>query len=154
MAYKIFICNIPYSMNSLNITGLFTLYGNVIYATAIKDRDTGVPKGYGFVEMETEKGMLDAIKSLNGRIISNRKIKVSIAIDRSNSKTVNQGHIIGEGTCVMCNKHKLLSGYTPEKGICNSCATILGKTHYYHEKAKHFASTHTDDFVIECDVPQ
>ncbi|TMI79155.1 MAG: RNA-binding protein, partial [Bacteroidetes bacterium] len=63
--------------------------GKVISAKVITDRDTGRSRGFGFVEMESEKEGGDAMKNLNMKEVNGRQLNVSVArekSDRGNSK--------------------------------------------------------------------
>ena len=56
MAKKLYVGNMPYSTTSEQLRELFAQAGEVAEITIITDRDTGRPKGFGFVEMATEEG--------------------------------------------------------------------------------------------------
>jgi len=83
MSNKIYVCNIPYSVTTADLIGLFSTYGKVVQAACILDRETGSPKGYGFVEMEDGESTAYAIEKMNGVIIAGRAIKVSVAFDKA-----------------------------------------------------------------------
>jgi len=127
-----------------------SLYGKVNFAIAIKDRGTGVPKGYGFVDMETEEGMVGALEALDGREINGRKIRVSIARERSDIESRPKAKITVTGTCVLCGKNRILAGFSEEQGICAACARITSNVHYYYGKARGYAEIPEDVPIIEC----
>jgi RNA recognition motif-containing protein len=56
----------------------FATYGPVEVTTTIKDRDTGAPRGFDFVEMTADKDAQDAVLGLNGSLIAGRAIVVSV----------------------------------------------------------------------------
>ena len=116
MGYKIFVCNLPYSITSVNLIGIFSVYGKVNCATVVRDKKTDVPRG--FVEMETEEDQKTAIEKLNGRLISGRRIKVTEAWENTENRRRPKGHIIGEGLCILCGKFGILAGYDENNGIC------------------------------------
>ena len=62
---KIYVGNLPFSATESEINGLFSKHGTVHSVALIDDRDTGRPRGFGFVEMDDE-GAQAAIQALNG----------------------------------------------------------------------------------------
>ena len=59
---KIFVGNLPFSVDEAKLRELFAPYGEVDSANVITDRETGRPRGFGFVEMADE----DARKAIQG----------------------------------------------------------------------------------------
>ena len=51
MGKRLYVGNLPYSVNEQDLTEKFGAFGTVETATLITDRDTGRSKGFGFVEM-------------------------------------------------------------------------------------------------------
>lgn len=147
MGFKIYVCNLPYSTTSVHLIGIFSPFGKVNYATAVRDKITCVPRGFGFVEMETEEGRKEAIEKLNGRVISGRKLKVTEAWENTEDRRRPKGHIIGEGICALCGKLEMLAGYEQGNGICAACAKIFRNTHFFYEKALPFTE---EAAIIEC----
>jgi RNA recognition motif-containing protein len=76
---NIYIGNLPFSVNSDELNSLFSEFGDVQEAKVITDRHTNQHKGFGFVEMPNNSEADQAIKSLNGRLINGRNIKVNPA---------------------------------------------------------------------------
>ena len=58
---KLFVAKLPQNVTSERLKAMFESYGSVIDAKVITDRDTGMSKCYGFVEMATEEAARDAI---------------------------------------------------------------------------------------------
>ncbi len=79
---RIYVGNIPYSMNEEQLRQTFEDYGQVESATIITDRDTGQSKGFGFVEMPVESEAQAAIAELNGKQIGGRSLTVNEARPR------------------------------------------------------------------------
>ena len=52
---KLYVGNLPWSVNDDSLKELFSVHGTVESATVITDRETGRSRGFGFVEMETEE---------------------------------------------------------------------------------------------------
>jgi RNA recognition motif-containing protein len=75
----IYIGNIPYSTKEQNLIDIFQEFGPVESAKVIIDKKTKRSKGYGFVEMQSEKDEDAAVEALNGQEIGDRKVKVSKA---------------------------------------------------------------------------
>ncbi len=65
MAKKIFIGGLSYHVTEDQVRDLFSDYGPVIGVDLITDRETGRPRGFGFVEMKTDEGTDAAIDGLN-----------------------------------------------------------------------------------------
>ena len=80
MAQKLYVGNFPYSMTEDTLRDLFSEYGEVTSVAVIMDRDTGRPRGFGFVEMENADA---AIEALNGRELEGRALNVNVARERS-----------------------------------------------------------------------
>jgi cold-inducible RNA-binding protein len=82
MAKKLYVGNLAYSTTQDQVRELFEQAGEVAEVTLITDRDTGRPKGFGFVEMATEEGAQEAIRRFNGTSLDNRSLTVSEARPR------------------------------------------------------------------------
>jgi RNA recognition motif-containing protein len=63
MSQKIYVGNMPFSMTEDSLRTLFSDHGDVDSVAVITDRDTGRPRGFGFVEMAT--GAQEAIRALD-----------------------------------------------------------------------------------------
>ena len=82
MATKLYVGNMSYDTTEEQIRTLFTQAGEISEIAFIMDRDTGRPKGFGFVTMKTEEGAQDAIKRFNGQTVDNRALTVNEARPR------------------------------------------------------------------------
>jgi RNA recognition motif-containing protein len=80
MSKKIYVGNLPFSSTEDEIRELFSQYGTVTSVSLITDRDTGSPRGFGFVEME--EGADEAISSLDNHELGGRNLKVNEARPR------------------------------------------------------------------------
>lgn len=78
---KIYVGNMPFSMSESDLKNLFETYGEVSSADIITDRDTGRPRGFGFVEM-ADDGARKAIEELHEKEIDGRALKVNEARPR------------------------------------------------------------------------
>ncbi|HYM12270.1 MAG TPA: RNA-binding protein [Bryobacterales bacterium] len=75
---RIFVGNLPFSATDADLSALFEPFGEVQSIQIMTDRDTGKPRGFGFVEMSSEDGQ-KAITSLNGKEFQGRSINVNEA---------------------------------------------------------------------------
>lgn len=82
MPKSIYVGNLPWSATEDEIRSAFEAYGPVSSVNLIEDRETGRPRGFGFVEMEDE-GALAAIEALDGTDFGGRNIKVNEAKPRT-----------------------------------------------------------------------
>ena len=73
---NIYIGNLSFSTTEDNLKSLFTEFGDVDSVKIIKDRFSGRPKGFGFIEMPSNSEADQAIKALNGNRIDGNNIKV------------------------------------------------------------------------------
>ena len=76
---KLYVGNLPMEMSETELKDLFSEAGNVASAKIITDRQTGQPRGFGFVEMETKLEGQKAISMLNGRQVEGRVLAVNEA---------------------------------------------------------------------------
>lgn len=81
MAKNIYVGNLPWSSTEEDVRAAFENYGEVISVKLINDRETGRPRGFGFVEME-DNGALEAIEALDGSDFGGRNLKVNEARPR------------------------------------------------------------------------
>lgn len=79
MGNKLYVGNLPYSINSDTLRDLFASAGNVTSANVIMDRDSGRSKGFGFVEMSSSQEAEACIQKFNGTEQDGRAISVSEA---------------------------------------------------------------------------
>lgn len=79
MANKLFVGGFPYEITPEALTQFFTSCGKVLSVRLIMDRETGRPKGFGFVEMSSDVEAQAAVAKLNGVELGGRKIFVTAA---------------------------------------------------------------------------
>ena len=58
MQNKIYVGNFPYTVDEAQLRGIFSGYGDIEECTLIMDRDTGRPKGFGFITFAKQEGYL------------------------------------------------------------------------------------------------
>jgi len=78
---KIYVGNLPFTADEESVRALFAQHGNVVSVSLPVDRDTGRPRGFGFVEMAQEDSGR-AIEALNGYSMGGRPLRVNEAQDR------------------------------------------------------------------------
>jgi RNA recognition motif-containing protein len=78
---KIYVGNLPYTATEDELRGLFAEHGNIESVNLITDRETGRPRGFGFVEMSAA-GADAAIKALDGKEMGGRNLRVNEARPR------------------------------------------------------------------------
>jgi RNA recognition motif-containing protein len=78
---KIYVGNLPFSATEDSVRALFAQHGTVESVALINDRETGRPRGFGFVEMPRADAQR-AIQSLNGQDMGGRPLKVNEAQDK------------------------------------------------------------------------
>lgn len=83
MSTNIYVGNLAFSTNNADLEALFAEHGEVTRAQVVTDRDTGRSRGFGFVEMASADEATNAIRSLNGRNVDGRDLKVNQAKERS-----------------------------------------------------------------------
>jgi RNA recognition motif-containing protein len=76
---KIYVGNLPFSMDNNALMELFQQHGEVEEATVVTDRDTGRSRGFGFVTMPDGGEANKAIEAINGQEVDGRDLKVNEA---------------------------------------------------------------------------
>jgi RNA recognition motif-containing protein len=76
---NIYIGNLSFNTTEATLKSLFAEYGDVESVKVIKDRFSGRPKGFGFIEMPSNSEADQAIKALNGNLIDGSNVKVKPA---------------------------------------------------------------------------
>lgn len=79
MSNRIFVGNIPYDATEQELREFFQRAGNITQVVIPKDRETGKPRGFAFVEFETAAQTADAVLKFNNALLRERKIIVSEA---------------------------------------------------------------------------
>jgi RNA recognition motif-containing protein len=81
---KLYVGNLPFTATDETVRELFSKHGTVEKVSLISDRDTGRPRGFGFVEMSNADASR-AMQALNGADMDGRALKVNEAQDRERS---------------------------------------------------------------------
>src|ERR1700681_4373591 len=93
---KIYVGNLPFSATDAEIRELFAAHGTVESVSIITDRDTGRPRGFGFVEMSRADASR-AIQNLNGKEVGGRPLRVNEAQERTGGGGGGGGNRSGGG---------------------------------------------------------
>jgi cold-inducible RNA-binding protein len=78
---KIYIGNLPFTASEAEVRALFAQHGTVESVSLPTDRETGRPRGFGFVEM-SQGDAARAIQNLNGFSMNGRALRVNEAQDK------------------------------------------------------------------------
>ena len=81
---KLFVGNLPFNVTEDALRTLFSTHGQVEKISLINDRDTGKPRGFGFIEMP-KADAARAMQALNGKDFGGRPLKVNEAEARERS---------------------------------------------------------------------
>ncbi|NLD73093.1 MAG: RNA-binding protein [Chloroflexi bacterium] len=82
MGKNLYVGNLSYDTTENRLREAFAAYGEVETVNVITDRETGRPRGFGFVEMATDEAAQAAVAGLNGTMVDGREIRVSEARPR------------------------------------------------------------------------
>ena len=84
MGSRLYVGNLPFSANEDQVRDLFGQNDRtVVEVRLITDRDTGRPRGFGFVEMGSDEDAQGAISELNGYSMDGRPLTVNEARERT-----------------------------------------------------------------------
>ena len=87
---KLYVGNLPFTATDEAVRALFSKHGSVEKLSLITDRETGRPRGFGFVEM-SDADASRAMQALNGADLDGRPLKVNEAQDRERSGGAHRG---------------------------------------------------------------
>ena len=82
MSNKLFVGNLSFNTTENAIQDAFAAHGSVLEAKLMMDRESGRPRGFGFVTMSTPEEAQAAIAALNGKDVDGRALTVNIAKPR------------------------------------------------------------------------
>ena len=86
METKLYVGNLSYDTTEEELRTLFAQAGTVTSVNLIKDRGTGRSKGFGFIEMDNQSELENAIQMFNGYSLGDRELTVNIARPREERK--------------------------------------------------------------------
>jgi RNA recognition motif-containing protein len=79
MAMRLYVGNLPYTVNSDSLKDLFSPFGEVTVSNVIMDKMSGRSKGFGFIEFVDDAFAKEAIAQMNGKEIDGRALRVNEA---------------------------------------------------------------------------
>lgn len=79
---KLYVGNLPFSTTDAELRSAFEAHGEVASATIVMDRETGRPRGFGFVEMPNDAEADAAVNAMNGQQLGGRALVVNEARPR------------------------------------------------------------------------
>ena len=133
MATKLFVGNLPHSTTDATLGEFVTNAGfQVASAVVIRDKMTGTPRGFGFVELGEGEDIQRAIAGLNGQSLEGRPLTVNEARpQRTDFSRAPAGVVVAGGTTSGAGEIIKLRSF-PQKGQAGSCKAInrgtLGRT--------------------------
>ena len=83
MAKKLYVGNLPFTATEDSVRELFAKHGTIVSVNIITDRDTGRPRGFGFVEMEDTAA---AKEQLDGYEMDGRALRVDNAQEKRDAR--------------------------------------------------------------------
>ena len=78
----IYVGNLPFNATEQEVRSIFERHGKVESVKLINDRETGKPRGFGFVDMPQNEAQ-SAIQALNGHQMNGRPLRVNEAQERA-----------------------------------------------------------------------
>ena len=79
---RLYVGNLSFNSSEGSVRDAFSAFGEVSSVHLVTDRDTGQPRGFGFVEMESASEAQNAIDGLNGTMLDGRSLNVNEARPR------------------------------------------------------------------------
>ncbi len=79
---KLYVGNLSFNTSESQLRELFAAHGEVASASLVMDRDTGRPRGFGFVEFNNDEHAKAAMNALNGKNVDGRDLTVNEAKPR------------------------------------------------------------------------
>jgi RNA recognition motif-containing protein len=82
MGNRLYVGNLSFNTSSDSVRHAFSQYGDVTDVHLVTDRQTGQPRGFGFVTMGTTQAAQAAITAMNGSSLDGRDLRVNEAEER------------------------------------------------------------------------
>ena len=82
MSNKLFVGNLSFNTTENDLNDAFAAHGTVTETNLMMDRETGRPRGFGFVTMSSAEEAQKAIEALNGKDVDGRALTVNVAKPR------------------------------------------------------------------------
>jgi RNA recognition motif-containing protein len=82
MSNKLFVGNLSFDTTENDLNDAFAAHGTVMETNLLMDRETGRPRGFGFITMNSPEEAQKAISALNGSQLGGRALTVNVAKPR------------------------------------------------------------------------
>jgi len=82
MSNKLFVGNLSFNTTENDLNDAFAAFGTVTETNLMMDRETGRPRGFGFITMSSADEAQKAIAAMNGKEIDGRALTVNVAKPR------------------------------------------------------------------------
>jgi RNA recognition motif-containing protein len=79
--YRIFIRNLVFDINEKMLQKLFSPFGKIQEINIVKNPENNKPLGFAFVQLDSSRGVNNAIQKLHGSVFKGRTIDVSKSVD-------------------------------------------------------------------------
>ena len=91
MSSKLYVGNLSYNTTENDLHDAFAAHGSVVEANLMVDRESGRPRGFGFVTMSTPEEAQKAIEALHGADLDGRPLTVNLARPREDRPRTGGG---------------------------------------------------------------
>ena len=95
---NLFVGNMSFNTTEVELRSFFEPYGEITRIQLITDRDTGRPRGFGFVELADDEEAAKAITELNGKELDGRALNVNEAKPKPERSGPRGGGGYGRGS--------------------------------------------------------
>jgi RNA recognition motif-containing protein len=82
MSNKLFVGNLSFNTTENDLNDAFAAFGTVTETNLMMDRETGRPRGFGFITMSSADEAQKAIEGMNGKSVDGRALTVNVAKPR------------------------------------------------------------------------
>ena len=97
MSNKLFVGNLSFNTTQNDLQDAFGAHGTVTETNLMMDRETGRPRGFGFITMSSSQEAEKAIAAMNGKEIDGRALTVNVAKPREERTGGGSGGGYGGG---------------------------------------------------------
>lgn len=82
MGTRLYVGNLSFNTTKESLESAFTAVGEVTDVHIVTDRESGQPRGFGFVTMGSASTAAAAIQKLDGSVVDGRPLRVNEAQER------------------------------------------------------------------------
>lgn len=128
---ELFVKNLPFKADEKSLTDFFGKYGEVTNVKVLKDRDTGRPRGIGFVEFSSSEEAQAAMDDADNIELEGRQLTINFSNDKDSNKGPRQdnrregsGNRGGDGTTVFVGNLGFKTTEDAIKDFFEGCGTV------------------------------